>query len=299
MRRRAEEITDVPDRRLPQPPVADELGRLAATLNAMLDRLEGAREAERDAIAAERRFVADASHELRTPLTILKSEIEVALLGDRRADELGAALASAGEETDRLCRLADDLLVLARADDGRLDRDIAPVDVGDLLRAVAAREARRADLAGRPIAVECPEGLAVDADRPGLERAIGDLVDNAVRHGGGPVELAAEEIGAGIVAITVRDHGAGFPEDFLPRAFERFSRADPARGGGGSGLGLAIVAAVIRSQGGSVRRRQRRSRRLGAHRPARLGRTLTVLSSTRGHTALIVQRVSRRRASCV
>ena len=252
MRRRAEEITDAPNRRLPQPPVADELGRLAATLNAMLDRLEGARAAEREAAAAERRFVADASHELRTPLTILKSEIEVALLGDRRADELEAALSSAGEETDRLCRLADDLLVLARADEGRPDGDIVSIDVGDLLRAVGGREARRAELAGRPLVVEAPAGLTVDAGRPQLERAIGGLIDNALRHGAGPIELAAEGMGGGVVSITVRDHGPGFPDDFLPRAFERFSRADAGRSGGGSGLGLAIVAAVVRRQGGSV-----------------------------------------------
>ena len=136
------------------PPVDDELGRLAATINAMLDRLERARVAEREAIANERRFVADASHELRTPLTILKSEIEVALLGPRDVGELEAALASAGEETDRLCRLAEDLLVLAQADDGRLPIRPAPLDIGETLRAIAAREGLGPEAAGRRITVQ-------------------------------------------------------------------------------------------------------------------------------------------------
>jgi signal transduction histidine kinase len=251
MRRRAAEITDQPDRRLPVPPVDDELGRLAATLNAMLDRLERARVAEREAIATERRFVADASHELRTPLTILKSEIEVALIGPRQVGELEAALASAGEETDRLCRLAEDLLVLAEADEGRLPIRPAPLDVGETLRAIAAREARRAEAAGRRITVQVPPGLSATADRLHLERALGNLVDNALRHGAGDIELTAGRAEEA-VHIAVRDHGKGFPEDFRPRAFERFSRAEAGRTGGGSGLGLAIVQAVARSHGGSV-----------------------------------------------
>jgi signal transduction histidine kinase len=251
MRRRAEEITDQPDRRLPAPPVDDELGRLAATLNAMLDRLERAREAEHEAIAKERRFVADASHELRTPLTILKSEIEVALLGTHRVSELEAALVSVGEETDRLCRLAEDLLVLAQGDDGRLPIRPAPLDVEETLRAVAAREARRPEAAGRRITVRAPPGLSVTADRLHLERAFRSLVDNALRHGAGDIDLIADRA-EGAVRIAVRDHGTGFPGDFRPRAFERFSRADPGRTGGGAGLGLAIVQAVALSHGGSV-----------------------------------------------
>ena len=251
MRRRAEEITDQPDRRLPVPPVDDELGRLATTLNAMLDRLGRARVAEREAIANERRFVADASHELRTPLTILKSEIEVALLGTRDVGELEAALASAGEETDRLCRLAEDLLVLAQADDGRLPIRPTPLDVGETVRAVAARAARAAAAAGRRITVEVPPGLSATADRLHLERALENLVDNALRHGAGDIELSADRAEQGI-RITVRDHGTGFPEDFRPHAFERFSRAAAGRTGAGSGLGLSIVEAVARSHGGSV-----------------------------------------------
>ena len=252
MRRRADEITDRPDRRLPVPPVDDEIGRLAATLNAMLERLERAGLAERAAIATERRFVADASHELRSPLTILKSEIEVALLEGRSVAELEAALVSAGDETDRLCRLAEDLLMLAQADDHALPIRATTRDAGELLRTVAARDRRRADAAGRPITVQAPPGLTVRGDPLHLERALGNLIDNALLHGDGPIEVTAGRGTGDGIWISVRDHGAGFPEGFREHAFERFSRADAGRTGAGSGLGLALVEAVARSHGGSV-----------------------------------------------
>jgi two-component system, OmpR family, sensor kinase len=246
MRAEAEAITGTPDRRLPVAPVADEIGRLGATLNAMLDRLGRARTAERQAAAKERRFVADASHELRTPLAILKSEIEVALAAERAPAELRAALASAGEEADRLIRLAEDLLVLARADDGKLP--IAPerVPVRELLEDVAERNRRRG-----AIVVDAPPGLTVTADRQRLLQAVANMLDNALVHGGAPVELSADD-GDGEVRIVVRDHGPGFPPGFAGRAFERFARPDAGRSGGGAGLGLAIVDAIARAHGGSA-----------------------------------------------
>jgi two-component system OmpR family sensor kinase len=246
MRAEAEAITGAPDRRLPVPPVADEIGRLVATLNAMLARLERARAAEREAAAKERRFVADASHELRTPLTILKSEIDVALAAERTPGELRAALASAGEEADRLIRLAEDLLVLARADEGELP--IAPerVAVRELLAEAAARNRRRGE-----IVVDAPPGLTVMADRRRLLQAVTNMLDNALRHGDGRIELSAED-GRGEVLIGVRDHGRGFPPGFAERAFERFARPDAGRSGGGAGLGLAIVDAIARAHGGSA-----------------------------------------------
>jgi two-component system, OmpR family, sensor kinase len=239
MRAGAEAITDTPDRRLPVPPASDEIGRLGATLNAMLERLEAA-------AAKERRFVADASHELRTPLTILKSEIDVALAADRPAEELRAALASAGEEADRLIRLAEDLLVLARADEGGLAIAPEPLAVGELLDGVAARHGRRG-----AVSVKAPPELTVQADRERLVQALTNIVDNALRHGAAPVELSAED-GDGHVRIAVRDHGPGFPPGFQERAFERFARPDAGRGGGGAGLGLAIVDAIVRAHGGSA-----------------------------------------------
>jgi signal transduction histidine kinase len=239
MRAEAAAITDAPDRRLPVPPARDEIGRLGATLNAMLERLAAA-------AAKERRFVADASHELRTPLAILKSEVDVALSKERPAEELRAALASAGEEADRLTRLAQDLLVLARADEGQLALAPERLGVRELLDGVAERNRRRGE-----ISVAAPEGLTVEADRERLVQALTNMLDNALRHGSGPVELSAED-GDGKVRIAVRDHGPGFPPEFAARAFERFARADAGRGGGGAGLGLAIVDAIARAHGGSA-----------------------------------------------
>jgi signal transduction histidine kinase len=239
MRAEAEAITGTPGRRLPVPPVADEIGRLGTTLNAMLERLERS-------AAKERRFVADASHELRTPLTILKSEIDVALAVQRSPAELRAALASTGEETDRLIRLAEDLLVLARADEGELPIVPERVALRELLDGVAARNGGRGD-----IVVDAPPGLTVEADRRRLLQAVTNMLDNALRHGDAPVELSAED-GDGQVRIGVRDHGPGFPPGFAARAFERFARPDAGRSGGGAGLGLAIVDAIARAHGGSA-----------------------------------------------
>jgi signal transduction histidine kinase len=236
MRRRAAAISDARDaERLPVPDTADELARLGETLNAMLDRLEVSS-------ARERAFVADASHELRTPLAILRTEIDLALREGRSAEELRAALQSAGEETDRLARLAEDLLVLARADDQRLELRVEEMDVGELLRAVALRFDVEAEDAG---------DLHVAGDRARLEQALGNLVDNALRHGRGPVRLSAVVRGDGI-ELHVRDEGDGIPPDFVPHAFERFTRGDAARTRGGAGLGLAIVAAIAGSHGGSA-----------------------------------------------
>jgi len=200
---------------------------------------------EREALARERRFVADASHELRTPLTILRSEVEVALLEESTIDGLHAALRSVGEEAERLTALTEDLLVLAQVDDGRLPIRPEPVEVAALLAGIARRRwpgtVRVADAGD----------LVVQADRLRLEQALTNLVDNAVRHGAGAVELAAARAGDAVV-LTVRDHGPGLPERFPARAFERFSRADQGRSGGGAGLGLAIVRAVVEAHGGSI-----------------------------------------------
>ncbi len=236
MRRRAAAISWVrAGERLPVPDTSDELARLGETLNAMLDRLEAA-------YTRERAFVADASHELRTPLAILKTEIDLALRRGRSADELRAALESAGEETDRLVRLAEDLLVLARVDDERLPLRLEELDVAHLLGTVAERFG---------VSAADPGGLRVRGDRAQLEQALGNLVDNAQHHGRGEVRLSA---GArdGVVELHVADEGDGLAPDFAPRAFERFTRGDPARSRGGAGLGLAIVAAIATAHGGSA-----------------------------------------------
>lgn len=246
MRRRAAEISDTePGRRLPVSPADDEIGRLGHTLNEMLGRLE-------DALARERTFVSDASHELRTPLAILKTELELALRSGRSQQELVEALRSAAEETDRLAQLAEDLLVIARSDRGRLPVRPTDMEAVELLAGVRERFTRRGEQDGRSIELQTQPGLWVHADPVRLEQALGNLVDNALRHGSGTVTLSAAER-HGEVTLRVTDEGSGFPPEFLDQAFERFTRADTARGRGGAGLGLAIVDAIARAHGGRAR----------------------------------------------
>jgi len=234
MRRQAAGMAE-PSGRLPVGPADDEIGRLGTTLNAMLARIE-------EAYGRERAFVSDASHELRTPLAILKAELELALREGRSVEELQAALRSAAEETDRLVALAEDLLVLARVEEGRLPVRPEWLDAGTLLRRFGPAHA--------------PPGLAVRADPDRLDLALRNLVENARRYGGGRIELAAERVNRS-VELHVRDDGPGFPPDFLDAAFERFTRADPARGRGGTGLGLAIVDVIARAHGGAAGARNR------------------------------------------
>ena len=239
MRRKAAEVSDErPGERLPTPPADDEIRRLGETLNAMLARLEAA-------IEREQGFVADASHELRTPLASLKTELELALRRDRTADELRRALRSATEETDRLSRLADDLLVLARSDRGTLPLRLERIPARGLLDRVAAQFRT----SGRDVQVQVPDGLELEGDRLRLEQALGNLIANAATHGDGAVTVSAQERD-GTVELHVEDEGPGVPPGFEDRAFERFTRADESRTGGGAGLGLAIVAAIARAHGG-------------------------------------------------
>src|SRR3954469_24931020 len=228
----------------PVPPGNDELARLGTTLNEMLARLE-------TAFARERAFVSDASHALRTPLGILSMELELALRGHHTRPELEAAVQSAAEETERLSRLAEDLLVIARSDQGRLPVRPEPLDADEVLARVAGRFQTRARAEGRPLAPEPAPGVIVKADPARLEQALANLVDNALRYGDGTVALSARRCD-GVVELHVSDEGAGFPPAFLPRAFERFSRADEAPPGGSGGLGLAIASAVALAPGGSA-----------------------------------------------
>jgi signal transduction histidine kinase len=245
MRREAAEISSATSgKRLPLPATIDEIHRLGETLNEMLERLDAGLE-------RERRFAADASHELRTPLALLKAELELALRQPRSAAELEEALRSASVETDRLVQLAEDLLLVSRADQGRLPVRFEELDVDELLASAARRFERRAADAGRTIQVTTTDGLVLEGDSARLEQALANLVDNAVRHGAGTVELAARDRG-GTVELHVTDEGAGFESAFLPHAFERFSRHDDARGRGGTGLGLAIVDAIARGHSGSA-----------------------------------------------
>jgi two-component system, OmpR family, sensor kinase len=246
MRARAARISGAGrDDRLPVSAARDELHRLGETLNQMLGRLE-------EAMSRERAFVADAGHELRTPLSILKLEIDLALSGDRSREELEARLRSAAEEVDRLASLAEDLLVIARADQGLLPVEKRPVEVQRVLRAVTDRIAGAAQARGRTLTSESADGLVIRADAARLEQALTNMVANALRHGDGPVVLTTRERN-GHVELHVLDEGKGFHPEFLARAFERFSRADPARSQGGAGLGLSIVRAIAEAHGGEAR----------------------------------------------
>jgi two-component system OmpR family sensor kinase len=236
MRRRAAEIsTERAGQKLPLPRAHDEIYRLGSTLNEMLGRLEAG-------IARERRFVADASHELRTPLALLSTELELAQRRPRSPEELRAALDSAAEEVDRLTRLAEDLLVLARADEGQLPLRREEIPVKDLLETVAGRFDQNVEVGAQ-------DGDSIVGDRLRLEQALGNLVDNARRHGAGTIRLQAERWDDRI-ELRVSDEGPGFPPELLPHAFDRFTRGDEARERGGTGLGLAIVAAVAKAHGG-------------------------------------------------
>lgn len=245
MRRRAGAITpSTPGQRLPVPRAQDELARLALTLNDMLDRLEAA-------FQHERRFVSDASHELRTPLALLRTELELALRRPRSHAELAAALASAAEETDRLTRLATDLLLIARSDQSSLPVRRQPVEAQLLLDAAARRFAARAAELGRKLIVEHGPAVSVHADPERIEQVLGALIDNALAHGRGTVSLWAVAV-AGRAELHVGDEGDGFPDGFAARAFDRFSRADEARSRGGAGLGLAIVQSIAAAHDGSA-----------------------------------------------
>lgn len=231
MRRRAATLSAFrPGDRLPLPDADDEVRRLGRTLNEMLDRLEATWE-------RERRFHAEAGHELRTPLALLRTELDLALSRPRSHQELLAAVRSASEEVDRLHRLAEDLLTRARGGAG--PPGATEVDVPGLLASVQERFAGTATEAGRRVVVEGrPEGL-LDGDGPALDRAVTNLVDNALRHGSGTVRLSAHVTDDDVVLGVADDGPAG-------------GDGTSGQGTSSQGLGLAIAREVARSHGGSV-----------------------------------------------
>lgn len=224
--------------RVPEPATGDEVAALAGTMNAMLARLESS-------TRAQRAFVSDAGHELRSPIAVIRTELEVAA----RAGVSDTTVDDVLSETARLERLVDDLLVLARADEGQIGLRHVDVDVDDLLEGERARLRSRGDLTVtadiRP--------ARVTGDRAALARVVRNLVDNAVRHATGRVHLACG-VDAGGVQLLVADDGPGVPAAERARVFERFVRLDDARArqDGGSGLGLAIVRELVRAHGGEV-----------------------------------------------
>ena len=227
--------------RVPVPDTGDEIARLAVTMNEMLDRLQNAQ-------TAQRRFVSDASHELRSPLATLTAALGVAL-GDptgRTWRELHEVMEA---EADRMRRLIDDLLLLAKADDNGLRLARTDVDLDDLLDAETRRLRTSTDLSIH--AYLSPLRVSGDVDR--LSQVVRNLADNAVRHADHQIRLALVQEHDNAL-IVVEDDGPGIPSCDRERVFERFVRLDESRerGNGGSGLGLAIVQEVVRGHGGSV-----------------------------------------------
>jgi signal transduction histidine kinase len=229
-------------RRVPDPPADDEIGRLARTMNRMLGRLEQAQ-------GRQRRLVADASHELRSPVAAIRQHAEVALAhpGRTTTGELAATVLA---EDLRLQRLAEDLLLLTRADEHSLAVRRRPVDLDDLV----FEEARRLREATRlRVDTSAVSAGRVHGDPAGLRRVLRNLGDNAARHAGGRLAFSVAERD-GMVLLEVDDDGPGIPEADRERVFERFVRLDDARArdDGGSGLGLAIVAELVAAHGGTV-----------------------------------------------
>ncbi|HEX4016819.1 MAG TPA: ATP-binding protein [Frankiaceae bacterium] len=239
--------------RLAVPQTGDELARLAVTLNELLGRLGSS-------LARQQDLVADAGHELRTPLAVLRTELELASRPGRSHEELADAVEHAALEVNRLSQLAEDLLFLARADSsGPLVRP-QPTDLAGVLHAAIRSARASADVAGVELSADVAPELTAVIDASAVRRAVDNLLANAIEYAtGGPgrslVQLSAV-YGKDLhtLTVTVEDTGPGFPADFLPHAFDRFRRADPARthnhGQRGAGLGLAVVREIAEAHGG-------------------------------------------------
>ncbi len=227
------------DQRVPDPGTGDEVGRLAATMNRMLDRLQ--RSSQR-----QRRFVSDASHELRSPLASLRTQLEVALAHPERA-EWPAVAAGVLEEGERMERLVDDLLALARADEGAALAHTEEVDLGEMIAAEAER------VEGLAVDTSAVAPVVVRGDAQSLRRAVRNLLDNARRHAASRIVLRVTLEGDEVLAV-VEDDGSGIPEAEREQVFERFARLEESRDrdAGGTGLGLAVVREIVQAHGGTV-----------------------------------------------
>ena len=242
IRREVEQITgDRLDRRVPEPPSRDEIHRMAQTMNQMLERLEDSRD-------RQQQFVADASHELRSPLASIRQTAEVARAHPGALPE-GELAETVLEESARMQRLVEQLLVLTRVDEGVVTRAHHDVDLDDL----ALAEARRVVRSGLDVDTSGVGAGRLRGDQTSLAQVVRNLVDNAARHADEAIAVAVRAVGDG-VELVVEDDGPGIPEEQRRRVFERFVRLDEARArdAGGSGLGLAIVQEIVAAHGGTV-----------------------------------------------
>jgi heavy metal sensor kinase len=239
-------IAEIRDHRIAVPAVRDELSHLARTLNAMLDRLQ-------QGVQSREQLIADASHELRAPLAAMRSELEVSLRHDALPARAHAVLSSARDEVVRMGWIVENLLTLARVDEGGLGLLVAPQDLAEVAQAAVRTHRLAAEAAGVEICVEGDAGL-IDGDRHRLQQVISNLLDNAIRlaprDSTASVSLWRSATEAG---FTVSDDGPGVPPEERERIFERFARRDRARARGtGAGLGLAICKEIVRAHGGRI-----------------------------------------------
>ncbi|HET6426162.1 MAG TPA: ATP-binding protein, partial [Planctomycetaceae bacterium] len=251
----------------------DELGHLASTFNAMLDRLQGT-------FTELRQFTADAAHEIRTPLAVIRSAAEVALHSPRSESYYQECLHSIAEDTNRLTTLSDQLLLLAKEDAGLAECPLEDIDLAPLLEQVATDLEPLADEKSVTIIRQKLQSCQVRGDTQRLRRVFLNLVDNAIKFtpAGGEISLCLTGRD-NLAVVTVADTGCGIPAPHLPHVFERFYRVDASRdrATGGAGLGLAISRAIIHRHGGEIRVASREGR----------GTTITVeLSATTAKQSL-------------
>jgi heavy metal sensor kinase len=247
LRRAAEAYgaSDLSRRLAPRELRDDELGRLARTLDAMLDRVAAA-------VEQQRRFTGDASHELRTPIATILADASLSLERTRSADEQRATIARIESDAGRMARIVEGLLLLARADSRSAPTTAQDVDVRDVLEASALRVTGRATERNVRIETHVERGLVVTDRDAGLERVFDNLLDNALRYAPAgsliAIEAAARD---GKARVTVADRGPGIPPDERARVFERFHRS-PGASGPGAGLGLAIARSIVQAHAGTI-----------------------------------------------
>jgi heavy metal sensor kinase len=234
-------------RRLPVPDTGDEIERLARTWNELLERLEGS-------VKRIRQFTADASHELRTPIALIRATSELALRRERGTEDYRKALAEIETEAGRMTELVESMLAVARTDSSGARMPLTRVDVSSLAADVVSQTEILA--AGKGVQLEKTNGISsaiAEANEDGLRRLLRILLDNALEHtpAGGKVTVAVDRRN-GSVDLLVRDTGEGIPPSALPHIFERFYRADEARGGKGAGLGLSLAQVIAKAHGTEI-----------------------------------------------
>jgi heavy metal sensor kinase len=232
--------------KLEVPHTKDEIQKLAETFNDMLQRLE-------KSFTSQRKLFEDLSHELKTPLTVLKGEFEIILKKPRSSEEYASVLKSALEEINKITKLAENLLLLARFDSKEAFPEKRRLDLNSLLTGVMKNIKGISELKEISILFRPGEGLVMDADEAQLKTLFFNILDNAVKYTGrgGRISVSAEKC-ARMAKIKISDTGIGIPEDEIEHIFDRFYRVEKSRNGSGYGLGLNISKAIVEAHGGTI-----------------------------------------------